>query len=105
MMLRMAEAGYRTGILDLTAGEMGTRGTPEIRMSEAEDAARILRAEHRENMRFPDARLENTMAGRMTLAAKIRELRVARLLRLVILVFVVIVIVAVIGLHGSRIRR
>ena len=76
-LLRMAEAGYRTGILDLTAGEMGTRGTPEIRMAEAEDAARILRARHRENMRFPDARLENTMAGRMTLAAKIRELRPA----------------------------
>jgi bacillithiol biosynthesis deacetylase BshB1 len=74
-LLRMAEAGYRTGILDLTAGEMGTRGSPEIRMAEAENAARILRAGHRENMRFPDARLENTMAGRMTLAAKIRELR------------------------------
>jgi bacillithiol biosynthesis deacetylase BshB1 len=74
-LLRMAEAGYRTGIVDLTAGEMGTRGSPEIRMAEAEVAARILRASHRENMRFPDARLENTMAGRMTLAAKIRELR------------------------------
>ena len=74
-LLRMAEAGYRTGIVDLTAGEMGTRGSPEIRMAEAVDAARILRAGHRENMRFPDARLENTMAGRMTLAAKIRELR------------------------------
>ena len=74
-LLRMAEAGYRTGILDLTAGEMGTRGTPDIRLTEAETAARILRAGLRENMRFPDARLENTMAGRMSLAAKIRELR------------------------------
>lgn len=74
-LLRMAEAGYRTGILDLTAGEMGTRGTPDIRLTEAETARRILHAALRENMRFPDARLENTMAGRMTLAAKIRELR------------------------------
>jgi len=74
-LLRMAEAGYRTGIVDLTAGEMGTRGTPENRMQEAQAAALILRAGHRENMRFPDARLENTMAGRMTLAAKVRELR------------------------------
>lgn len=74
-LLRMAEAGYRTAIVDLTAGEMGTRGTPEIRMTEALEAAKILRAGHRENMRFPDARLENTMAGRMSLAAKIRELR------------------------------
>jgi bacillithiol biosynthesis deacetylase BshB1 len=74
-LLRMAEVGYRTGILDLTAGQMGTRGTPEIRMAEAQDAARILRVSHRENLRFPDARLENSMPGRMTLAAKIRELR------------------------------
>ncbi len=39
-LLRMAEAGYSTGILDLTAGDMGTRGSPEIRVSESEVAAR-----------------------------------------------------------------
>jgi len=74
-LLRMAEAGYRTGIIDLTAGDMGTRGTPEIRVSESEGAARILKVSHRENLHFPDARLENAMAGRMTLAHRIRELR------------------------------
>jgi len=74
-LLRMAEAGYRTSIIDLTAGDMGTRGTPEIRVAESEDAARILRVSHRENLHFPDARLENTLAGRMTLAQRIRELR------------------------------
>jgi bacillithiol biosynthesis deacetylase BshB1 len=74
-LLRMAEAGYRTGIIDLTAGDMGTRGTPEIRVEESREAARILRVSHRENLHFPDARLENTMAGRMTLAHRIRELR------------------------------
>ena len=74
-LLRMAEAGYRTGIIDLTAGDMGTRGTPEIRVSESERAARILKVSHRENLHFPDARLENAMAGRMTLAHRIRELR------------------------------
>jgi bacillithiol biosynthesis deacetylase BshB1 len=74
-LLRMAEAGYRTGIIDLTAGDMGTRGTPEIRVSESEGAARILKVSHRENLHFPDARLENSMAGRMTLAHRIRELR------------------------------
>jgi bacillithiol biosynthesis deacetylase BshB1 len=74
-LLRMAEAGYRTGIIDLTAGDMGTRGTPEIRVSESHDAAQILRVSHRENLHFPDARLENSMAGRMTLAHRIRELR------------------------------
>jgi bacillithiol biosynthesis deacetylase BshB1 len=74
-MLRMAEAGYRTGIVDLTAGDMGTRGSPEIRVAESEVAAGILKISHRENLHFPDARLENSMAGRMTLAHRIRELR------------------------------
>jgi bacillithiol biosynthesis deacetylase BshB1 len=74
-LLRMAEAGYKTGIVDLTAGDMGTRGTPEIRVAESLDAAKILRVSHRENLHFPDARLENTLAGRLTLAQRIRELR------------------------------
>ena len=74
-MLRMAEAGYRTGIVDLTAGDMGTRGSPEIRVAESAVAAGILKVSHRENLHFPDARLENSLAGRMTLALRIRELR------------------------------
>src|SRR6202050_5609335 len=74
-LLRMAEAGYRTGIIDLTAGDMGTRGTPEIRVSESADAAKILKVSHRENLHFPDARLENSLAGRMTLAQRVRELK------------------------------
>jgi bacillithiol biosynthesis deacetylase BshB1 len=74
-LLRAAEAGYRTGMLDLTAGDMGTRGSPEIRIAESQEAARILQAEWRENLRFPDARLENSLPGRMTLAQKIREMR------------------------------
>ena len=43
----MAERGYRTGILDLTQGEMGTRGTAEERAHEAEEAARILKVSSR----------------------------------------------------------
>ena len=74
-LLRMAEAGYRTGILDLTAGDMGTRGTPEIRVAESADAARVLKAGHRENLYLPDARLENSLAARTALALRIRELR------------------------------
>ena len=74
-LIRMAERGYRTGALDLTAGDMGTRGTPEQRLAEAEVAARHLRLDWRGNLRFPDARLENTLSARMTLAVKIRELR------------------------------
>jgi bacillithiol biosynthesis deacetylase BshB1 len=74
-LIRMAERGYRTGALDLTAGDMGTRGTPEQRLAEAEVAARHLRLDWRGNLGFPDARLENTLSARMTLAVKIRELR------------------------------
>ena len=74
-LLKMADAGYTTGIIDLTAGDMGTRGSPEIRVAESEAAAAILKVSHRENLHFPDARLENSMAGRMTLAHRIRELR------------------------------
>ena len=74
-LLRMAEAGYSTGIIDMTAGDMGTRGSPEIRIAESEAAARVLGVTHRENLHFPDARLENSMAGRMTVAHRIRELR------------------------------
>jgi bacillithiol biosynthesis deacetylase BshB1 len=74
-LIKMAEKGYRTGVLDLTAGDMGTRGTPEQRLEEAAEAAKILLASLRENLRFPDARLENTISARMTLAVKIREMR------------------------------
>ena len=74
-LIKMAEKGYRTGILDLTAGDMGTRGTPEQRIEEACEAAKLMLAGERENLHFPDARLENTIAARMTLAVKIRQLR------------------------------
>lgn len=74
-LLRMAESGYRTGIVDLTAGEMGSRGTPETRLAEADAAARVLKVHHRSNMRFPDTRLVNTIEYREALALEIRRLR------------------------------
>jgi N-acetylglucosamine malate deacetylase 1 len=74
-LIRMAEAGYRCGALDLTAGDMGTRGTPEQRIAESECAAKHMLLAWRDNLRFPDARLENTISARMTLAVKIREVK------------------------------
>jgi bacillithiol biosynthesis deacetylase BshB1 len=74
-LIKMAEKGYRTGVLDLTAGDMGTRGTPEKRIEESLAAAKIMLVGHRDNLHFPDARLENTISARMTLALKIRETR------------------------------
>jgi bacillithiol biosynthesis deacetylase BshB1 len=74
-LIRMAEAGYRCGALDLTAGDMGTRGTPEQRVAESEAAGRHMMLAWRGNLHFPDARLENNISARMTLAVKIRELK------------------------------
>jgi bacillithiol biosynthesis deacetylase BshB1 len=74
-LIKMAELGYRTGVLDLTAGDLGTRGTAEIRLAEAEIAARHLLLAWRGNLRLPDARLENTLAARMTVMSEIRRLR------------------------------
>lgn len=74
-LIHSAELGYRTGVLDLTAGDMGSRGTPEIRIQESQTAADLLRLTWRQNLRWPDARLENTISARMTLAGVIRRLR------------------------------
>lgn len=74
-LIKMAEKGYRTGVLDLTAGDMGTRGSPEIRLKEAEEAGRRLLLGWRGNLQLPDARLENTLAVRLTLMEEIRRLR------------------------------
>src|SRR5258708_1434722 len=74
-LIKMAEMGYRTGALDLTAGDMGTRGTPEQRLIEAEAAGKEMLLGWRGNMHFPDARLQNDISARMTLAVKIRELK------------------------------
>jgi bacillithiol biosynthesis deacetylase BshB1 len=75
VLIRMAEKGYRTGVLDLTAGEMGTRGDAETRASEADAAARELLLTWRGNLSLPDARLELTMPAKFAIASKIRELR------------------------------
>jgi bacillithiol biosynthesis deacetylase BshB1 len=74
-LIRMAEMGYRTGVLDLTAGDMGTRGTPTLRIQESEAAAKHMLCAWRGNMRFPDARLDNSLPARMTLVGEIRRLR------------------------------
>jgi bacillithiol biosynthesis deacetylase BshB1 len=74
-LLKMADLGYKTGILDLTAGEMGTRGTPETRAREAAAAAKILRVRIRENLGIPDSDVTPSRPHKLALAQKIRELR------------------------------
>lgn len=70
---KAARAGYRTGILDLTAGELGTRGTAEIRAAEADRAARVLGVSARENLCLPDAGIVNDPPTRELLARAIRR--------------------------------
>ena len=72
-LLKMAEVGHRTGILDLTQGEMGTRGSAEDRAREAEAAAAILKVSWRRALDIPDARVENTWENRLKVAGVIRE--------------------------------
>ncbi len=74
-LLKMAERGHRTAILDLTQGEMGTRGTVEDRAREADEAARILKVGWRRALDIPDGRVENTYENRLKLARVIRQLR------------------------------
>jgi bacillithiol biosynthesis deacetylase BshB1 len=77
LLLRMFDQGYSTGVLDLTRGELGTRGTPEIRAREAAGAAGILQLAARVNAGLPDARLTLNDDGRERVARWIRELRPA----------------------------
>jgi len=74
-LLKMAERGHRTGILDLTQGEMGTRGTAEDRAREAADAARLLKVSWRDALDLPDGRVENTWENRLKVARILREQR------------------------------
>jgi bacillithiol biosynthesis deacetylase BshB1 len=74
-LIKMAERGYRTGILDLTAGEMGTRGTPEMRAKEAARAAKLLGVKWRGTLEVPDSDVQASRQHKMRLAAVIRELR------------------------------
>lgn len=72
-LIRAADAGYRTGILDLTAGESGTRGSAALRGEEAERAARIMGVSERRNAGLPDAHIENSEATRRVVIEQIRH--------------------------------
>jgi bacillithiol biosynthesis deacetylase BshB1 len=70
---KAVEAGYRTGILDLTAGESGTRGSASLRAMEAERAAEVLGVAERRNAGLADAHLYNTEETRRAVVAEIRH--------------------------------
>ncbi|HET6681244.1 MAG TPA: bacillithiol biosynthesis deacetylase BshB1 [Gemmatimonadaceae bacterium] len=74
-LIKAAAQGHSTGILDLTAGEMGTRGSAQLRAEEAARATAVLGVSVRENLGLPDAGIENTPATREQLVRVIRRLR------------------------------
>lgn len=74
-LLKAAQMGQRCGILDLTQGEMGTRGGADTRAREADAAANILKVQHRQALDLPDGRVENTFANKLKVARVLREQR------------------------------
>lgn len=72
---RLVNLGKKVGVLDLTKGEMATRGTPEDRMRESQNAAEIIGLSARINLGLPDANLENTEAYRKKIIQVVRHYR------------------------------
>ena len=67
--------GKKVGIVDFTRGEMGTRGTPEIRLQESNDATKILGLHARENLGLADGFFQNDQASQLILMEVIRRYR------------------------------
>ena len=67
--------GKRVGLIDLTRGELGTRGTAEIREKEANQAAEILKVSFRENLNFKDGFFKNDEEHQLKLIQVIRKYR------------------------------
>src|SRR5205809_2324458 len=74
-LIRAQMLGRTTGILDLAAGEMASRGTPELRAIEAAKAAKLMGVAVRENLGLPDGGIENTPDTRQKVALVIRRLQ------------------------------
>lgn len=72
-LLRARDQSYTTGILDLTQGETGTRGSAELRAQEAANAARVLGVSERRNAQLPDAHLANNDETRRIVVEHIRH--------------------------------
>lgn len=74
-LLKMKSLGYKTGALDVTKGEMGTRGTVEGRAGEADEAAKVLKLDVRENLDLPDGHVWLTEETRTKLVRVLRRLK------------------------------
>lgn len=74
-LLVMKARGHRVGVVDLTRGELGTRGTPEIRAAESAESTRILNLDFRLNLGLPDGQMANTQEQRLAVISAIRTVR------------------------------
>lgn len=74
-MCLLAKQGYKTGVVDFTRGELGTRGTPDLRAEEAERASQVMGLLARENLGLPDGDIQNTKANQRLLIERIRRYR------------------------------
>ena len=72
-LLKLKSLGYRTGVLDMTRGEMGTRGTPEIRAKESLDAAAVMGLDVRLNLERPDAHIAINEETRQAMVRVLRQ--------------------------------
>ena len=77
---KLVQQGYKVALCDLTQGELGTRGTKEIRREEAQQAAKVLGAVTRRNLKIPDGNVEVNKQNLLKIIALIRELRPALLI-------------------------
>jgi len=73
--IKMVDAGYKVGILDLTCGETGTRGSVALRQEESARASKVMGIIHRENLGLPDAGVEHRRDHKLELAQRIRALK------------------------------
>jgi len=73
--IKMVEAGYRVGIVDLTFGESGTRGSVALRKEESDRASKVLGIVHRENLGLPDAAVDHRREYKLQIAQRIRTLQ------------------------------
>ncbi len=71
--IKMVDSGKKAGILDLTQGEMGTKGTAEDREREADDAAKIIGLSFRKNLKLPDSAVEVNRENKLKIARVIRD--------------------------------
>ena len=74
-LVKLAELGYQTGVVDMTKGELGSRGTPQIRAREAQAAAKVMKLAVRENLGLKDGAILNTQKAQLKVVEILRKFR------------------------------